>query len=126
MSIGTHFLCYRIDKAVAGVYRLVLSDFTNLKLVTSCVAFIEMLSRDSTHLRVDSLSASRIYTYLLNRDSNGTNDEGENREKNLKKKIGKPTVHVQYILYVYKQPITSNTYYFYCTCTFHIVVMDIS
>ncbi len=91
MSIYTHFLCCRIDKAVARVYRLVLADFTNLKLVTSCVAFIEMLSRDSTHLRVDSLSASRICTYLLKRDSNGTSDQEEIREKNLKKKIGKPT-----------------------------------
>ena len=69
-----------------------MSDFTNAKLVASCVAFVEMLSRDSTPFRIDSLAANRIYEYLLNKDSNGTTIvdqvDIEYKGKILKKKIG--------------------------------------
>jgi spatacsin len=57
----------RIGKVISKVYRLSLSDFTNSHLISSCAAFLEMLSRDSTHLRIDTQSAVRIYEYWFNK-----------------------------------------------------------
>ena len=55
-TIHTH----RIDRAVSRVYRLAMQDFTNPRLASSCAAFIEMVDRDSTLLRVDLQAALRI------------------------------------------------------------------
>ncbi len=67
-----------------------MADFVNNKLVSSCMAFIEMLSRDSTHMRIDSLAANRIYMYLINKESKDKADESNaNRDdRNILKKIG--------------------------------------
>ena len=54
------FWSTRIDRAMARVYRLTMLDFTNSKLSSSSAAFIEMLDRDSTLLRVDTQVALRI------------------------------------------------------------------
>ena len=51
---------HRIDRAVSRVYRLAMQDFTNPRLASSCAAFIEMVDRDSTLLRVDLQAALRI------------------------------------------------------------------
>ena len=40
-----------------------MSDFNNSCLVSSCVSFTEMLSRDSTSLRIDTQAAIRIFDY---------------------------------------------------------------
>lgn len=53
------------------VYRLALLDFTNSKLTSSCAAFIEMLDRDSTLLRVDTQAAQRIARYSREEDGKG-------------------------------------------------------
>ena len=81
---------FRIDKAVSHVYKLAMMDFTNLKLVSSCVAFLEMLSRDSTSLRIDTQAAKRIHAHLLSKESKGvvTDQEKSESEKSLRKKIG--------------------------------------
>ena len=50
----------RIDRAVCKVYRLAMQDFTDTRLVSSCVAFLEMVDRDSRLLRVDVQAAGRI------------------------------------------------------------------
>ena len=50
----------RIDRAVARVYRLAMQELGNTKLAASCAAFVEMLDRDSTLLRVDTQAALRI------------------------------------------------------------------
>ena len=50
----------RIDRAVSHVYRLALHNFTHSKLTSSCAAFVEMVDRDSTVLRVDVQAALRI------------------------------------------------------------------
>ena len=62
----------RVDKAVSKVYRLAMSDFTNSCLVSSCVAFTEMLSRDSTHLRIDTQSAIRIFNHRMSTEGWGS------------------------------------------------------
>ena len=51
---------FRIDRAVCKVYRLAMQDFTDTRLVSSCVAFLEMVDRDSRLLRVDVQAAGRI------------------------------------------------------------------
>ena len=61
----------RIDHVVSHVYRLALLDFTNSKLSSSCAAFIEMLDRDSTLLRVDTQAALRIARYSGEEDGRG-------------------------------------------------------
>ena len=42
------------------MYRLALHDFNNGRLAASCAAFLEMVGRDSTCLRVDLQIAARI------------------------------------------------------------------
>lgn len=87
------YFSHRIDRAVSKVYSLALSDFTNSKLVASCVAFLEMLGRDSTSLRVDTQSAQRILSSLTNQESKGEETATERSEimtaKFHKRKIGK-------------------------------------
>ena len=60
LTTHTHTHTHRIDRAVSHVYRLALQDFTNPHLTSSCAAFIEMVDRDSTLLRVDVQAALRI------------------------------------------------------------------
>ena len=67
----------RIDHVVSHVYRLALLDFTNSKLSSSCAAFIEMLDRDSTLLRVDLQAANRIARY--------SGEEGKGKARRRKK-----------------------------------------
>ena len=68
---------YRIDHVVSHVYRLALLDFTNSKLSSSCAAFIEMLDRDSTLLRVDTQAALRVVRYSGEEDGRGKRGKGE-------------------------------------------------
>ena len=63
------FLHCRIDRAVSRVYRLAMQDFTNTRLVSSCVAFLEMVDRDSRLLRVDTQAAVRIACHTLSPSS---------------------------------------------------------
>ena len=56
---------------VSHVYRLALLDFTNSKLSTLCAAFVEMLDRDSTLLRVDTQAALPIARYSGEEDGRG-------------------------------------------------------
>ena len=49
-----------------------MSDFTNSCLVSSCVAFTEMLSRESTHLRIDTQSAIRIFNHRMSTEGWGS------------------------------------------------------
>ena len=90
------FFLHRIDRAVSKVYSLALSDFTNFKLVASCVAFLEMLGRDSTGLRVDSQSAQRILSSLTKQESKGEETATDRSEimnaKFHKRKIGKDEI----------------------------------
>ena len=71
---------YRIDHVVSHVYRLALLDFTNSKLSSSCAAFIEMLDRDSTLLRVDTQAALRIVRYSGEEDGRGNYKRGKGEE----------------------------------------------
>lgn len=66
-----HHSMGRIDHVVSHVYRLALLDFTNSKLTSSCAAFLEMLDRDSTLLRVDTQAALRIARYSGEEDGKG-------------------------------------------------------
>ena len=70
----THYLFpnHRIDKAVRKVYELAMGDFNNSCLVSSCVSFTEMLSRDSTTLRIDTQAAIRIYNYRTSTETGTT------------------------------------------------------
>ncbi|XP_064396222.1 spatacsin-like isoform X6 [Halichondria panicea] len=67
--IGHSNTSKRLDRASSRVYRLAMLDFTNSRLISSCVAFMEMCERDSTHLRVDSQAALRMARYSS--DSSG-------------------------------------------------------
>ncbi|XP_019859323.1 PREDICTED: spatacsin-like [Amphimedon queenslandica] len=62
----------RIDKAVRKVYQLAMADFNNSCLVSSCVSFTEMLSRDSTTLRIDTQAAIRIFNYRTSTETGTT------------------------------------------------------
>ena len=66
-----------------------MSDFTNSCLTSSSVAFVEMLSRSSTHLRIDSQSALRIYKYLINKLEGevGVVKDLDEQKKSIKTKI---------------------------------------
>ena len=68
----------RVDRAVTRVYQLALTNFTDPKLIASCAAFIEMLSRDSTLLRVDTQTAARL---LLHQESLQANSSVSSREE---------------------------------------------
>ena len=72
LSLSLSLSPLRVDKAVSKVYRLAMSDFTNSCLVSSCVAFTEMLSRDSTHLRIDTQSAIRIFNHRMSTEGWGS------------------------------------------------------
>ena len=61
----------RLDRAASRVYRLAMLDFTNSRLVSSCVAFTEMCERDSTLLRVDSQAAIRMARYTRDTTTKG-------------------------------------------------------
>ena len=86
-------LLFRVDRAVTRVYQLAIADFTNSKLTASCAAFVEMLSRDSTLLRVDTQTASRLLLYqeFLQKNGDVSSKEGEREQHRLasKTKIGR-------------------------------------
>ena len=50
----------RVTKGVTRAYRMAMADFTNMTLTGACVIFTDMLSRDSTKLRVHLSSARRL------------------------------------------------------------------
>ena len=95
----THTHTHRIDKAIAKVYRIAICDFSNSRLISSCVAFIEMLSRDSANLRLDTQAAMRICNYLDSRlDLDGSQNmvgvkdvviDPSEQKATIKNKIGK-------------------------------------
>ena len=55
------------------VYRLAMRDFTSSRLGSSCAALMEMLGRDSTHLRIDLQCANRMVKYGDGRQQKGDN-----------------------------------------------------
>ena len=77
---------YRIDHVVSHVYRLALLDFTN-----SCAAFIEMLDRDSTLLRVDTQAALRIVRYSGEEDGRGNYKRGKGEKERGERGLFKET-----------------------------------
>ena len=58
-SLGMYCHC-RISKGVSKAYKMAISDFTNTSLTSSCIIFTELLSQDSTKLRVHLATARRL------------------------------------------------------------------
>ena len=58
-SLGTYCNC-RINKGVSKAYKMAMTDFTNTSLTSSCIIFTELLSQDSTKLRVHLSTARRL------------------------------------------------------------------
>ena len=48
-----------MSKATRKAYKLAITHFDNSRIVCSCVAFLELLSVDSTFLRIDVAAAKR-------------------------------------------------------------------
>ena len=76
---------------MSHVYRLALLDFTNSKLSSSCAAFIEMLDRDSTLLRVDTQAALRIVRYSGEEDGRGNYKRGKGEKERGERGLFKET-----------------------------------
>lgn len=53
----------RINRGVKKAYSLAMNDFTNTSLASSCIIFTELLSQDSTRLRVHLSTARRLLKY---------------------------------------------------------------
>ena len=58
---------FRVSRAVCKVYSLAFLHLNEVKIGVSCAAFLEMLGRDSSSMRIDLEAARRIEMYGLSK-----------------------------------------------------------